>query len=186
MEDLDKQIKQNINSILLQYFSEGKSEISANKIINYIKNKYNFDIDIDYLTNMLSDNPNVDSINDDQIILGTPKQHEEDNLDDEIHDNAVDQAMDNLEQFESVADALDKIKLGTKFNSKKIKLEETDLYYHLHNGAVKTKSDYVITSILPNKNLNESLIRCKSDNSYLYVEIPIKYFVKTLDKTSNT
>ena len=186
MEDISNQIKANINSILLQYFSEGKAEISANKIIDYIKRKYNFDVDIDYLTDMLSDNPNVESINDDQIILGTPQQEEEESIDDELHDNAVEQAQDNLEQFESVADALDKIKLGTRFNSKKIRLEETDLCYHLHNGAMKAKSDYIITDILPNKNLNESLIRCKIDNSPLFIEIPVKYFVKTLDKTSNT
>lgn len=186
MEDLSNQIKANINSILLQYFSEGKSKISANKIIEYIKKKYNFDVDIDYLTDMLSDNPNVDSINDDQIILGTPKQEDEDNVDEELHDNAVDQAMSDLTQFESVADALDKIKLGTKFNSKAIRLDETDLCYHLHNGAMKAKSNYIITGILPNKNLNESLIRCKIDNSSLYVEIPVKYFVKSVDKTLKT
>ena len=186
MEDISNQIKANIDSILLQYYSEGISKVSADKIIKYIKNKYNFDVDMDYLTDMLSDNPNVDSINDDQIVLGTPKQEEEDEVDEELHDNAVEQAQDNLEQFESVADALDRIKLGTKFNAKRIRLEESDLCYHLHNGAVKAKSNYIITSILPKKNLNESLVRCKIDNSSLYIEIPVKYFVKTLDKTSNT
>lgn len=182
MENLEKPIKANINSILLQYYSEGKSEISATKLINYIKKKYNFDIDEDYLSNILSDNPNVDSIVDDKIILGTKEEKEEQDMDAELHDNAVDQATDDLQQFESVADALDKIEAGYKFASNKIKLDENDLFYHLHRGAVKSKSNYIVAKVLPNKDLNESTINCKIEGTSLFVEIPVKNFVKRLDK----
>lgn len=182
MEDFEKPIKANIDSILLQYYSEGKSEVSTKKIIDYIKRKYNFDIDEDYLSNMLSDNPNVDSIVNDKIVLGTKEQKEEDSMDEELHDNAVDQATDDLKQFESVADALDKIETGYKFASNKVKLDESDFCYHLHNGAVKSKANYIVANVLPNKDLNESVVNCKIEGSSLFVEIPIKNFVKTLDK----
>ena len=75
---LDKQIKSNINSIILQYYNENKSELSVNKLINYIKKSYNFEVDSEYISTLLSDNPVVDSIADDKIILGTPKQQETD------------------------------------------------------------------------------------------------------------
>lgn len=181
---IDKQIKSNINSIILQYYNENKSELSVNKIINYIKNTYNFEVDSEYISTILSDNPVVDSIADDKIILGTDKQHETDLENEELHDNAVDQASKDLTQFESVADALDKLKAGDEIYSNTIKLDESDLYYHLHKGAVKNKAKYIVSNIITNKDLNESLIRCKIDGSSLFVEIPVKSFVKSVDKDS--
>ena len=44
--------------------------------------------------------------------------------------------------FESVTDALDRIRTGMVINPKTIKLDENDLYYHLHNGAKKSKKGF--------------------------------------------
>ena len=178
---LDKQIKSNINSIILQYYNENKSELSVNKLINYIKKSYNFEVDSEYISTLLSDNPVVDSIADDKIILGTPKQQETDLENKELHDNAIDQAQNDLQAFESVADALDKIEIGYTFPSNKIKLDENDLFYHLHKGAVKTKSNYIVANVLPKKDLNESAVNCKIEGTSFFVEIPVKNFVKKLD-----
>ena len=174
---LDAQIKSNIISIIMQYYNKDISELSSKKIIDYIKKNYNFEIDDEYLSTILSDCPVVDSIADDKIILGTKKQEETDLENEELHDTAVDQAEKDLTTFESVADALDKIETGYTFDSNKIKLDESDLYYHLHKGAVKSKSKYVVSQILPDKDLNESLIRCKIDGTSLFVEIPVKHFI---------
>ena len=178
---LEKQIKSNINSIILQYYNENKSELSVGKLINYIKKAYNFEVDSEYISTLLSDNPVVDSIADDKIILGTAKQQETDLENEELHDNAIDQAQSDLQQFESVADALDKIEVGYKFASNKVKLDENDLFYHLHNGAVKSKSNYIVANVLPKKDLNESTVNCKIEGTSFFVEIPVKNFVKKLD-----
>lgn len=178
---LDKQIKSNINSILLQYYNEGKSEVSVKKLIEYIKKSYNFEVDSEYISTLLSTNPVVDSIADDKIILGTPEQHQSEEENSELHDNAIDQAQKDLETFESVADALDKIEVGYKFPSNKVKLDENDLFYHLHKGAVKTKSNYIVANVLPKKDLNESTVNCKIEGTSFFVEIPVKNFVKKLD-----
>lgn len=181
MEDLKALIKTNLDSIIQQRFAEGKSELSTKKIITYLSNKYGVDIDDNLLNELLTDNPNVESTDGDKITLGTSNQKEEENLDDDIHDTAVNQASKDLNDditFESVSDALDKIKTGMVINSKLVKLDENDLYYHLHKGAMKNKKNYIVSNILPKKDLTESLIRCKIDKSFLFVEIPIKCFLK--------
>lgn len=181
MEEQEK-IESNINSIIMQCYSKGISEISTKKMINYVKNKYDFDIDENYLNEILSKNKNVNSVVEDKIILGTPEQAEEEDMDSELHDNAVDQATSDLQQMESVADALDKIETGYTFPSNKIKLDENDLYYHLHKGAVKNKKNYIVANVVPKKDLNESTVNCKIEGTSFFVEIPIKNFVKTVDK----
>ena len=59
-----------------------------------------------------------------------------------------------------------------------IKLDESDVYYHLHQGSMKEKKKYIISTIVPKQNLNESLVKCKIDGTALYIEIPINCFVK--------
>ncbi len=181
MEDLKVLIKTNLDSIIQQRFAEGKTELSTKKIMSYLTKKYGIDVDEDLLNELLTDNPNVESVVEDKITLGTPEQKEEEGLDDEIHDTAVDQASSDLKDdiaFESVTDALDKIRTGMVINPKTIRLDESNLYYHLHYGAKKSKKNYIVSNIIPKKDLTESLIRCKIDKSSLFVEIPVKCFVK--------
>jgi len=181
MENLQQLIKANINSLIQAKFAEGISELSTKKIIAYITKKYGIEADENLISELLTNNPNVESVVDDKITLGTPEQKDEENLDDEIHDTAVDQASKNLDDgiaFESVTDALDKIKTGMVINPKTIKLDESDLYYHLHYGAKKSNKKYIVSNILPKKDLTESVVRCKINKSSLFVEIPITCFIK--------
>lgn len=181
MEDLKVLIKTNLESIIQQRFAEGKTELSTKKLISYLSNKYGIEVDDDLLNELLTDNPNVESVVEDKITLGTPEQKEEESLDDDIHDTAVDQASKDLDDgltFESVVDAIENIKTGMIINPRTIKLNESEDFYHLHNGARKAKVNYIVSNILPKKDLTESLIRCKIDKSSLFVEIPVKYFLK--------
>ena len=176
MEAEDK-VGANIISILMQRYAEGISEISIDKFIEYVKQKYDYDVDSEYLMGVLSNAPIVREVVDNKIILGTKEQQEEENVDDELHDNAVEQAAKDLKN-ESVADALNNIEPGLSFDANKVSLNEEDLCYHLHRGAVKAKSKYVVTEVVPSKNLNESFIRCKIEGTSLYVDVPVREFVK--------
>lgn len=214
-------IKNNLNSIIQQRFAEDKFELSAKKLKKVITDMYGVDIDDNILTDILSENPHVADITDDKITLSTETKNDNDEMDSEIHDTAVDQASKDLNdgitldepseksneetlsdndleksdenseddslndilsdldsaKFESVADALSRLKTGAKINSSKINLSESNLFYHLHNGAKKAKKDYIISNIIPKKVLDESVVRCKIDKSFLFIELPIKCFV---------
>ena len=177
MQELDQQIKNNIESIVQQRYSAGVEALSAKKIINYITKKFKIDIDENSLSDIVSDIKHVESIVDGKIMLGSAESNEEESVSDEIHDNAVDQAVDNLTQ-ESVADALKNLKTGLIVDSTRIKLDENDMYYPLHQGSMKEKKKYIISTIVPKQNLNESLVKCKIDGTALYIELPINCFVK--------
>lgn len=114
MEDsITTLIKNNLDSIIQHQFANEKFELSTKKLKKYLTDKYGIDVDDNLLSDLLTDNPNIESVVEDKIILGTPKEKEEENLDDEIHDTAVEQASDDLADgitFESVADALNGIK----------------------------------------------------------------------------
>lgn len=177
MQELEQQIKNNVESIIQQRYSAGVEALSVKKIINYITKKFKIDIDENSLSDIISDIKHVESIVDDKIMLGNAESSEEESVSDEIHDNAVDQAVDNLTQ-ESVADALKNLKTGLIVDSTRIKLEESDVYYHLHQGSMREKKKYIISTIIPKQKLNESLVKCKIDGTALYIEIPINCFVK--------
>ena len=177
MQELDQQIKNNIESIIQQRYSAGVEALSAKKIINYITKKFKIDIDENSLSDIVSDIKHVESIVDGKIMLGSAETNEEESVSDEIHDNAVDQAVDNLTQ-ESVADALKNLKTGLIVDSTRIKLDENDMYYPLHQGSIREKKKYIISTIVPKQNLNESLVKCKIDGTALYIELPINCFVK--------
>lgn len=181
MDKLNQHIIANINSLIYQSFAKGKTELSSKKMKDYITKKFGIDCDDNLLNELLTDNPNVESINDNKIILGTPEKKEDEATSDAIHSEAIDQAQDNLKNdmaLESVVDVVSKIKVGDEIDSTSITLNESDDCYHLHNGARKVKAKYIVCQILPKKDLTESLIRCKIDKSSLFVEIPAKYFVK--------
>lgn len=177
MNELNQKVKNNILANIRMKFATGKSKISNDKLIKYIEDKFNIDVDEDMLSDILSDDSIVNNIDDEMITLGTDEELDKQNIDDEIHDNAVEQSMDNLKQ-ESVADAINHLKAGMNIDSTQIKLEESNLYYPLHMGALKAKRNYIIGSIIPKKDLNESLVECKIENTGLYIELPIKCFVK--------
>ena len=177
MTELNQKVKNNILANIRMKFATGKSKISNDKLIKYIEDKFNIDVDEDMLSDILSDDSIVNNIDDEMITLGTNEELDKQNVDDEIHDNAVEQSMDNLKQ-ESVADAINYLKTGMNIDSTQIKLEESNLYYPLHMGVLKAKRNYIIGSIIPKKDLNESLVECKIENTGLYIELPIKCFVK--------
>ena len=177
MNGLNQHISNNINAIIYQKYASGVEELKVDKIIKYIEKKFNISVTEDTISDMLTDNTNVESISGGIVTLGNKEGQEKVEVEDEIHDNAVDQAMDNLKQ-ESVADALNYLKTGMVINSSKIHLDESSTYYHLHNGAMKSKRNYIVGTIVPNKDLNKSLVECKIENTGLYIELPIICFVK--------
>jgi hypothetical protein len=174
---LDNIISTNINALINQHYSEGKTKASVSKIIDYIKNSFNIEIDNYKVEDILSSNNIVNSVIDDEIVLGAPKPEGEDNVNDEIHDNAVNQIDDHI-KFESVADVIGYLKPGMMFKSSRVRLTENDDHYHLHISSVKNKCQYVVSEILPNTTLNESLVKCKIDGTAFFVNIPVKYFLK--------
>ena len=181
MEDsITTLIKNNLDSIIQHQFANEKFELSTKKLKKYLTDKYGIDVDDNLLSDLLTDNPNIESVVEDKIILGTPKEKEKEDLDDEIHDTAVEQASDDLADgitFESVADALNGIKTGLSIDSSKINLSEDNLYYHLHKGALREHKNYIVSDIIPKQKLEESVVKCKIDKSFLFIELPIECFV---------
>lgn len=183
MAELDNNIKQNINSLIIGKLSNGVNQLSVKKIKEYVKKTYNIDLDDNALELLLSDNPSVQNIDGDVISIGeNPEagiEDSEEEVSDEVKDVAQDQAENNLNDFfESVADALSNIHKDMEYDSRKFQLSENDLYYHLHNGASKNKSTYVVKRIVPSSVLNESVVECSIKGTNLLINIPVKYFVK--------
>lgn len=182
MDTIDSNIQQNINSLIIGKLSNGVDRLSIEKIKNYIKSTYNIDVDDDMIANILNKNPKVSHIDGDEIVLGTKENDQEEEVNNETLDTAKEQADNNLSAlggfFESVADALTNIKHGMEYDSKKLQLDESNLYYHLHKGALKTKSVYVVNEIKPSSVLDESVVECFIKGSNLLIELPIKIFVK--------
>ena len=180
MSGLDNNIQQNINSLIIGKFSNGITKLSVKKIKEFIKKTYNIDMDDNAIEELLSNNSVVQGINGDEISLGeTNKEEQEAEVLDDVEDTAQDQAENNLNDFfESIADALYKIHKDMEYESNKIQLDENDLYYHLHKGAVKNKSIYVVNKINPSSVLNESTVECFIKGSNISIELPIKNFVK--------
>ena len=178
MSDLDAQIQQNINSLIVGKFSTGASQLSISKLKNYIKRNYNIEVDDNTIADILTNNPNVQSIDGDVISLGTKEQQEQDNVEDNLLDKAKEQADNNLNQFESVADVLSKLEIGTEISARKIQLDENNLYYHLHTGAKKANANYIVKEIIPYKVLNESSVRCEVKGTALTLDLPVKCFLK--------
>lgn len=169
----NKTLIDNINIIISQYYSNNKTKIDLKKLKKYILKRYNIVVDDNLMSDILSNNPFVESIDEKSITLGTKKQKDDENLEDDIHDTAVDQASQNL-KTESIVDNLVKYKVGMEINSNKVHLDENDEYYHLHQGALKAKRNYIIDKIISNKLLQETKVRCKISGSRLHIEFPIK------------
>lgn len=165
MNNIKTSILKNINGLIIMLLAKGIKELSATKFLLFINEKYGIEIDQNALEEILSDNSSVSEIVDDKIMLGQ-SQKQEDNVDDEVHDMATDQAMNHFESFNN-------IKLGDKLSSNKISLSENDKDYLLHNGLKKSKVNYIVIDIVPSININESKIICKVEGKGILVEIPL-------------
>lgn len=179
MEELNRQVSNNINANIKKRFAKGESKLSIKKFVDYIEDKFNIDADADMISKAIDDTKNstVTDIDDKNINLGSKKAKDEESVNNDIHDNAVDQAVSNLKN-ESVADAISTLKTGMIVDSTKIKLDENNLFYPLHQGAIKAKRNYIIGTIVPKQDLNESFVECKIEHTGLFIELPIKCFVK--------
>lgn len=169
-------ISDNINAIITQRYAENQDKLDVNKLIHQIKCAYNIIVDENLLSSILSNHPNVQSIENGQIVLGTAKAQDEENVEEDIHDTAVDQIDDHM-KFESVIDILTKCKVGDTIKSSKVKLNESDEHYHLYYGSKKANKNYIICEIMPKKNINESYFRCKIEGTALYIDIPVRSMI---------
>lgn len=176
-DSIQKTVSDNIKAIILQRYAENDDKLPIEKFIKQIKDAFDIDISEESLSDELSDSPFVQSIENGQIILGTPKEQDEENVEEDIHDTAVDQIDDHM-KFESVADALTAYKVGDIIKSSKIKLNESDEHYHLYYGSKKANRNYIVCEIMPKKIINESYFRCKIEGTALYINIPINSLLK--------
>lgn len=174
--NINQTISDNVNAIITQRYAENQGKLDINKLIKQIRKSFNIDIDESLLSEILTNNPNVQSIENGQITLGTPKQQDEENVEEDIHDTAVDQIDDHM-KFESVIDILTKCKVGDTIKSSKVKLNESDEHYHLYYGSKKANKNYIICEIMPKKNINESYFRCKIEGTALYIDIPVRSMI---------
>lgn len=175
--NINKVISDNIQAIITQRYAENQDKIDINKMINQIRKSFHIEIDENLLSDILSNHPNVQSIENGQIVLGTAKEQDEESVEEDIHDTAVDQIDDHM-KFESVIDILTKCKVGDTIKSSKVKLNESDEHYHLHYGSKKANRNYIVCEIKPKRNINESYLKCKIEGTALYINIPVNSLLK--------
>lgn len=178
MAKLEQRIVDNINNLILQCLSDDKLELSIAKLLIYINTKFRIVLDEPAIEELLSDNKAVKEIVDGKIILGSSTESdEEESVDEDIHDIAVDQAADNMSmesvQLNDVLALYENVKIGNTIDPKDVILEETDPMYFLNNGVKKAKTQYIITDIVPSTTIEESKVRCKVDGQFLIVDLPI-------------
>lgn len=178
MNNIEERIVNNINSLIMMLRSKGIKELSATKFLLFINNNYDIQLDQNALEEILSNNKSVTEVVDDKIMIGEPAQSEdEDSVNDDIHDIAVDQAADNMSMesvdLNKVFPLYENIKIGDEINPKNVYLDESDKNYFLNNGAKKANSTYIITDILPASTVTESKIRCKIKGESFLIDIPI-------------
>lgn len=181
--DINTQILNNINSLIFQRYTVGVKELSTEKIINFIERRYRIRLDPETLNGLLSSNPHVDSVTDKKIILKAAESNdsdsnfdEESQVDKEVHDMALDQIDDHIK--EESFDILSSVKKGDKIKSRLVQLDEDNYFYHLHKGAVKSNSTYIVEDIVPSIKLEESVVRCRIDLSNLTIDLPVACFKK--------
>lgn len=181
MDNLENRIVNNINSLVMMLVSKGIKQISLPKLVLFINREYDIQMDDNNLSEILTNNKSVASVERDVITFGS--EPEEENIDDSIHDSAVEQAGDNLTS-ESI-DLQDNFKLfenvnvGDELQAKSIILSESNNEYFKHLGAKKTNATYIISEICPQKNINESYVHCKIKGESIFIDIPIKAIKKT-------
>lgn len=178
MNNIEERIVDNINSLIMMLRSKGIKQLSATKFLLFVNNNYDIQLDQSALEEILSNNKSVTEIVDDKIMIGEPVQsEEEDSVNDDIHDIAVDQAADNMSmesvQLNNVLSLYENVKIGDEIEAKNVILDESDKNYFLNMGAKKAKSIYIITDILPAATISESKVRCKIKGECILIDIPI-------------
>lgn len=181
MSDLENRVVSNINSLIMMLISKGIEKISLPKLVLYINREFNVQMDDTNLSEILTKNPSVASVDAGVITFGS-SDDEEENVDNEVHDTAVDQAGDNLTS-ESIDltnnfKLFETIKLGDEIEARNIVLQESDKDYFKHQGARKANCIYVISDICPQANINESYVHCKIKEKNLYVDVPVQRITK--------
>ena len=101
MNTLEDRVTKNVNSLIMMLRSKGVKQLSATKFLLFINNNYDVQLDQDSLEKILSNNDSVTEVIDDKIIIGAPSQESSEDVSDNIHDTAVDQASKNM-SMESV------------------------------------------------------------------------------------
>jgi len=76
--NLEIKIGNIVSNIIVALKSKGYKDISINKIIDFISDKYNVVLDKDYISDILSNTPAVSEINDDKIMIGKAPDAEKD------------------------------------------------------------------------------------------------------------
>lgn len=174
----ENRIESNINSLIMMLRSKGAKTLSATKFLLFINDKYGLALEQDDLEKILEDNKSVTSFDGDKIMIGEPVEDEEEEVEDNVHDMAVDAAADNM-SMESVdmSDVLaifENLKVGQEIDSKNVNLKESDDNYFFNNGVKKAKGSYIITELKPSTTLEESKVVCKVKGEVLFTELPIQ------------
>lgn len=86
--DLENKIQNAIGNIIVALKAKGEKQISAEKIVNFVADKYDVVLDDDYVTDILSKSPAVAEINDDKISIGKTPEDDEKEVQGEL-DNAT-------------------------------------------------------------------------------------------------
>ena len=180
MNNINNDIIQTINGILLALRTKGINKISATKLLLLINEKYRVELDMNSLSDILSNKNNqaVASMNGDQIMLGSSKSMEQEENDDTVHNMAVKQASDNLTKesfnhnYKQVFEKYLGLNIGQEITLKK-ELNENIENYHLLKGIKKSQTPLIIEDFLPKNNIQNSKVRCKIKNKHIYVELPV-------------
>lgn len=182
MANFEDKIVQNINSLVYLLHSKGIKALSVLKFLFLLNRNYHVEIDADGLADVLSKNKAVTEIIDDKIIIDGPMQQDEENVDKDVHDVAVDQAGDNLnnesKEYNEVLKLCEHFEIGKVIKARKIKIPKENNNYFLHQGAIKTNSNYIVTEIKPCLKLNESYVRFQIENKPIYLDIPLTLLKK--------
>lgn len=177
MNSIENRIINNINSLIMMLRSKGIKQLSATKFLLFINKEYDIQLDQPALEELLSKNKSVTEIIDDKIMIGEPTNNDEEDVEDTIHDTAVDQAAENISMesvnLKNVFPLYENIKIGLEINPNNVILESTDKNYFINNGVKKAKTTYIVTDILPNSTLEESKVRCKINGQCIFVDLPI-------------
>ena len=171
---IDDKLIQNINGIILALRSNGVDKLSITKMLLLINDNFRIELDEESLTDVLSSIPSVSEIIGDQIVIGSKKTSEEEQIDANTHDRAVQQASDNM-----TSESVEYGKfIGKTISMNDITLTENMNNYHLLRGVKKTKTNLTVIDVLVGNKLSESVLRCKVGSSNIMVDLPIKMLKK--------
>lgn len=182
MANFEDKIIQNINSLVYLLHSKGIKALSVLKFLFLLNRNYHIEIDKDGLAEVLSQNKAVTDIIDDRIIIDGQVQQDEENVNKDVHDKAVDQAGENInnesKEYNEVLKLCEHFAIGKVVSAKSIKLPKEDNNYFIHQGAIKAKSNYIVTEVKPCLKLDESYVRFQIENKPIFIDIPLTTFKK--------